>query len=276
MDQKNNKKDIEARKLIAQIQSGDTEAEARLVELHKEFTASVMRQYKGKGLSDEEITSACESALIRSARKFDLDKDFAFISYAIWWMKDGVLQAQKAKRMEKINQFLHNMTKTELENYDALKAIIAQLENSQDMTITVVATVGELDFTEEITIPKEAWDKIVESATYEVKCSIEDEEGMNNVSTPDVAYHLNSRGITMAGILDKCNKLKEMRNSMLADLLANEECERDEYSLLEGIEDFKVAMCGYNDADEDMSDKQIVFMHDDYPQILLDEIAAKL
>ena len=34
----------------------------------------------------------------------DLDKDFAFISYAIWWMKDGVLQAQKAKRMEKINQ----------------------------------------------------------------------------------------------------------------------------------------------------------------------------
>lgn len=38
MDQKNNKKDIEARKLIAQIQSGDTEAEARLVELHKELT----------------------------------------------------------------------------------------------------------------------------------------------------------------------------------------------------------------------------------------------
>ena len=48
MDQKNNKKDIEARKLIAQIQSGDTEAEARLVELHKGFTASVMRQYKIK------------------------------------------------------------------------------------------------------------------------------------------------------------------------------------------------------------------------------------
>ena len=89
MDQKNNKKDIEARKLIAQIQSGDTEAEARLVELHKEFTASVMRQYKGKGLSDEEITSACESALKRAARKFDLNKDFAFISYAIWWMKKG-------------------------------------------------------------------------------------------------------------------------------------------------------------------------------------------
>ena len=102
--QKYNEKDIETRKLIAQIQSGDTEAEARLVELHKGFTASVMRQYKGKGLSDEEITSACESALIRAARKFDLDKDFAFISYAIWWMKDGALQAQKAKRMEKINQ----------------------------------------------------------------------------------------------------------------------------------------------------------------------------
>lgn len=104
MDQKNNEKDIEARKLIAQIQSGDTEAEARLVELYKGYTASMIKQYQGKGLSDEEITSACESALKRAARKFDLNKDFAFISYAIWWMKKGVLQAQKAKRMEKINQ----------------------------------------------------------------------------------------------------------------------------------------------------------------------------
>lgn len=168
------------------------------------------------------------------------------------------------------------MTKTELGNYDVLKAIKEQLENNQDKTITVVATVGELDFTEEITIPKEAWDKIVESATYEVKCSIEDEEGPDSDITPDVAYHLCSRGITIAGILDQCSKLEELRNSMLVDLLANEECERDEYSLLEVVEDIKVAMCGYNDADEDKSDKQIVFIHDEYPQILLDEIAAKL
>ena len=111
------------------------------------------------------------------------------------------------------------MTKTELGNYDALKAIKEQLENNQDKTITVVATVGELDFTEEITIPKEAWDKIVESATYEVKCSIEDEEGPDSDITPDVAYHLSSRGITIAGILDQCNKLKEMRNSMLEPTL---------------------------------------------------------
>lgn len=168
------------------------------------------------------------------------------------------------------------MTKTELGNIDALKAIKEQLEKSQDKTITVVATVGELDFTEEVTIPKEAWDKIVESAAYEVKCSIEDEEGLDSDTTPDVAYHLYSRGITMAGILDQYNKLKELRNIMLADLLANEESERDEYSLLEVVEDIKVAMCGYNDTDEDKSDKQIVFIHDEYPQILLDEITAKL
>ena len=168
------------------------------------------------------------------------------------------------------------MTKTELGNIDALKAIKEQLENNQDKTITVVATVGELDFTEEITIPKEAWDKIVESAAYEVKCSIEDEEGPDSDITPDVAYHLYSRGITMRDIIAQCDKLKELRNSMLADLLANEECECEEYSILEGIEDFKVAMCGYNDADEDKSDKQIVFIHDEYPQILLDDIAAKL
>ena len=74
----------ETRNLILQIQSGDAEAETRLVELHKGFTASVARQYQGQGLTDEEITSACESALKRAAHKFDLNKDFAFISYAIW------------------------------------------------------------------------------------------------------------------------------------------------------------------------------------------------
>lgn len=168
------------------------------------------------------------------------------------------------------------MTKTELGNYDALKAIKEQLESSQDKTITVVVTVGELDFTEEVMLPKEAWDKIVEYAAYEVECSIEDEEGPDSDTTPDVAYHLCSRGITMAGILDQCDKLKELRNIMLADLLANEESERDEYSLLAGIADFKIAMCGYNDEDEDKSDEQIVFIHDEYPQILIDEIEAKL
>ena len=60
------------------------------------------------------------------------------------------------------------MTKTELGNYDVLNAIKEQLENNQDKTITVLATVGELDFTEEITIPKVAWDKIVESDAYKV------------------------------------------------------------------------------------------------------------
>ena len=52
----------------------------------------------GYTLTDEEITSACESALKRAARKFDLNKDFDFISYAIWWMREGVVQAQKAKQ----------------------------------------------------------------------------------------------------------------------------------------------------------------------------------
>ena len=93
-----------ARNLILQIQSGDAEAETRLVELHKGFTASVTRQYQEQGLTEEEMTSACESALKRAAHKFDLNKHFAFISYAIWWMREGILQALKAKRSHVIKK----------------------------------------------------------------------------------------------------------------------------------------------------------------------------
>ena len=93
-----------ARNLILQIQGGDTDAETRLVNLYKRFTASVTRQYQGQGLTDEEITSACESALKRAARKFDLNKDFAFISYAIWWMREGVLKILKDKHSHVIKK----------------------------------------------------------------------------------------------------------------------------------------------------------------------------
>lgn len=98
-----NKKPVneqETRNLILQIQSGDAEAEAQLVDLYKRYTASMIRIHKENGytLTDEEITSACEFALKRAARKFDLNKDFDFISYAIWWMREGVVQAQKAKQ----------------------------------------------------------------------------------------------------------------------------------------------------------------------------------
>lgn len=98
--QKINEKDMEARTLIAQVQSGNAEAEAQLVDLYKEYTASLVRKYKEKAtlLSDEEIVSASELGLKKAARKFDLNKDFTFISYAIWWMIQVILQAQKAKK----------------------------------------------------------------------------------------------------------------------------------------------------------------------------------
>lgn len=90
----------EVRNLISQIQSGNTDAEVQLLDLYKRYTVSMIRIHKENGytLTDEEIVSACESALKRAARKFDLNKDFDFISYAIWWMREGVVQAQKAKQ----------------------------------------------------------------------------------------------------------------------------------------------------------------------------------
>lgn len=98
--QKINEKDIEARKLIAQIQSGNAEAEAQLVELYKGYTAAIVRKFKEKAtsLTDEEMVSASEYGLKRAAQKFDLNREFTFISYAKWWMIQVILQEQKAKK----------------------------------------------------------------------------------------------------------------------------------------------------------------------------------
>lgn len=141
------------------------------------------------------------------------------------------------------------MTSSELGNNDVPTAIKAQLENSEDKTITVATSVGDRSFYIEITVSKEAWDNLVRTAAFEVKCSIEDEEDFAEEPCYDIAYHLECRGITMESILDQCDKLQSLHNSI------------------------KVAMCRYNDADDDISSEQAVFIHDEYPQILLDEIA---
>ena len=82
----------EALRMITLIQQGDSQAENDLAELGTVFIKAVAKQYVGKGLSDDELIAASRYGLIRASHKFDKSRGFTFAAYAVWWMREAILQ----------------------------------------------------------------------------------------------------------------------------------------------------------------------------------------
>ena len=83
--------DRDARAIVAKIQQADQE----LVGLSQQFIESVASQYEGRGLSHDKLVAASTNGLIRAARKIDLSRELPFASYAVWWMRQEILQEIK-------------------------------------------------------------------------------------------------------------------------------------------------------------------------------------
>jgi RNA polymerase primary sigma factor len=83
----------EESKLFSLIQKGDKAALDHLTKANLRFVVSVAKQYQGQGLSLSDLINEGNIGLIQAAKKFDVTKGFKFISYAVWWIRQGILQA---------------------------------------------------------------------------------------------------------------------------------------------------------------------------------------
>lgn len=79
--------------LAARIEAGDDEAFKRLVEANLRFVVSVAKQYQNRGLDLMDLVSEGNIGLMKAALKFDPSRGFKFISYAVWWIRQKILQA---------------------------------------------------------------------------------------------------------------------------------------------------------------------------------------
>ena len=87
----------EALRIITLIQQGDSQAENELAELGSVFVKAVAKQYVDKGLSKEELIAASRYGMIRASHKFDKSRGFKFAAYAVWWMRQAILQEIRKK-----------------------------------------------------------------------------------------------------------------------------------------------------------------------------------
>jgi len=83
----------EEAELARRIRQGDEEALDKLVRSNLRFVVSVAKKYQNQGVALGDLINEGNLGLIRAARKFDETKGIKFISYAVWWIRQAILQA---------------------------------------------------------------------------------------------------------------------------------------------------------------------------------------
>jgi len=131
--------------LAKKIKNGDQNAINKLVNANLKFVVSIAKEYQGQGLPLSDLINEGNYGLIKAATKFDHNKGFRFISYAVWWVKQSIIQSLNdnarvvrlpANVINRILQLNKEIAKFELEN--EREPIFGEIFDKENEAISLV------------------------------------------------------------------------------------------------------------------------------------------
>ncbi len=127
--------------LAARAKKGDKKALEDLIKANLRFVVSVAKQYQNKGLSLPDLISEGNIGLIKAAMNFDETRGFKFISYAVWWIRQSIMQALA----EKSRQIRLPVNKVGTQN--RIRQVISELQQKyqRDPTTEEIAEALKVD-----------------------------------------------------------------------------------------------------------------------------------
>ena len=132
--------DIEV-ELAQRIKAGDERALDRLVKANLRFVVSVAKQYQNQGLTLPDLINEGNLGLIKAARRFDETRGFKFISYAVWWIRQSILQALAEQSR------IVRLPLNKIGSINKINKMFARLEQENERPPSAEEIAKELDMT---------------------------------------------------------------------------------------------------------------------------------
>ncbi|MGC6429324.1 MAG: sigma-70 family RNA polymerase sigma factor [Flavobacteriales bacterium] len=129
--------------LAQRIKAGDEMALEKLTKANLRFVVSVAKQYQNQGLSLPDLINEGNLGLIKAARRFDETRGFKFISYAVWWIRQSILQALAEQSR------IVRLPLNKIGSINKINKAYAELEQELERPPTAEEVAKKLDLTED-------------------------------------------------------------------------------------------------------------------------------
>ena len=179
--------------LAQRIRNGDRAALEKLTRANLRFVVSVAKQYQSQGLSLPDLINEGNLGLIKAAQKFDETRGFKFISYAVWWIRQSILQAL-AEQSRIVRLPLNQIG---LQN--KISKASAKLEQANERRPSVEELAEELD----VPVEKVTETLKISNRTLSVDAPLSDDEGssmidvMTNEDAPNTDHTLMHESLSL-------------------------------------------------------------------------------
>jgi RNA polymerase primary sigma factor len=166
--------------LAKKIKEGDVSAIDKLVTANLKFVVTIAKDYQGKGLPLSDLINEGNFGLIKAASRFDHTKGFRFISYAVWWVKQSIIQSLNenarivrlpANVINKISVLTKEINKFESEN--ERKPVYGELVDKNNEILELIPNISSMSLNEVINEEGDEFIDVLESDEVEDRVVID-------------------------------------------------------------------------------------------------------